>query len=308
MTGRGMGDAPLGFAPKRVDRGGSSLVVVGSSGELVRVTSDGSPMHPAVRPFPASVTGGAVLDEVWVGTWVERELQQARMAALPLEGDWGDGAGREILRISINSARDVMPSSSVWSEVLDAEPLAVSRVGDGLVFATLGRGVYRTDADAGEIWRAPYPEWPGLSRVASRDALVSSNQSEDGVVVWSEAGGMAVLDCDDGSSLLSRELSLPDRLEGVRSSDDGEWLLMLSGGGVILLGSLESEPEFVRTPGPVMDAVHDGSHWRWTGWRHDGELFDGAPLARCVARDEVGVALIGDRVLTNDGGWDDIRV
>jgi len=303
-----MGRVHLGFPPMRVDRGGSSLVVVGTSGELVRVASDCSPMHPTVRPFPASVTGGAILDEFWVGTWVERELRQARMAALPLEGDWEEGAGRELLRSSINSAGDVMPSSSVWSKFLDAEPLALSRVGDDLVFATLGRGVYRIGADAEEFWRAPYPEWPRLSKVASRDALVSSNESKEGVVMWSEAGGMVILDHEEGTSLLSRELVLPDRLNDVRSSDEGEWLLILSGGGIALLESLESEPRFVRTPGPVLDAVHDDSRWRWTGWRHDGELLDGAQLPRCAAREEVGVALVGNTVLTNDGDWDDVRV
>jgi len=227
------------------------------------------------------------------------------MAALPLEGDWREGAGREFLRSSINSAGDVMPSSSVWSKFLDAEPLALSRVGDGLVFATLGRGVYRIGVDAEEFWRAPYPEWPRLSKVASRDALVSSNESEEGVVMWSEAGGMVILDGDDGSSLLSRELVLPDILNDVRRSDEGGWLLILSGGGVALLENLESEPRFVRTPGPVLDAVHDGSRWRWTGWRHDGEFLDGAQSPRCAAREEVGVALVGNTVLTNDGTWDD---
>ncbi|SVD97932.1 uncharacterized protein METZ01_LOCUS450786, partial [marine metagenome] len=151
-------------------------------------------MHPAVRPFPAPVTGGAILDDFWVGAWVERELRQARMAALPLEGDWKEGAGKESLRSSINSVADVMPSSSAWSKFLDAEPLALSRVGDDLVFATLGRGVYRISANTEEFWRAPYPEWPSLSKIASRDALVSSNESKEGVVMWSEAGGMVILD------------------------------------------------------------------------------------------------------------------
>ena len=123
--------------------------------------------------------------------------------------------------------------------------------------------------------------------------------------MWSEAGGMVILDHDDGSSLLSRELVLPDILNDVRRSDEGGWLLILSGGGVALLENLESEPRFVRTPGPVLDAVHDGSRWRWTGWRHDGEFLDGAQSPRCAAREEVGVALVGNTVLTNDGTWDD---
>ena len=126
--------------------------------------------------------------------------------------------------------------------------------------------------------------------------------------MWSEAGGIAILAGADGSSLLSRELVLPDRLNEVRSSDEGEWLLILSSGGIALLESLESEPRFVQPPGPVLDAMHDGSRWRWTGWRHDGELFDGAQMPKCAAREEVGVALVGNTVLTNDGDWDDFRV
>ncbi|MCS5530170.1 MAG: hypothetical protein NZ732_05505, partial [Candidatus Poseidoniales archaeon] len=83
-----MDEAQLGFQPMRVDRGDSATVVVGSLGELVRVDGMGAPMHQPVTPFPASVTEGAVLDGIWVGTWVEHEMQQARMAALPLDGEW----------------------------------------------------------------------------------------------------------------------------------------------------------------------------------------------------------------------------
>ena len=118
-----------------------------------------------------------MLDGVWVGTWVEHELQQARMAALPLVGEWAEGGGREMLRYRTETA-DLMPSSSIWSRFLDAEPMAVSRAGDGVVFATLRRGIYRIDEEAVEIWRAPYPEWSDLSALASRDSLVSSNEND----------------------------------------------------------------------------------------------------------------------------------
>ena len=41
---------------------------------------------------------GVVIGESWIGTWVDPELREARMAALPLVGNWEDGAGRRQLR------------------------------------------------------------------------------------------------------------------------------------------------------------------------------------------------------------------
>jgi hypothetical protein len=297
-----MGEAPLGFQPIRADRGESATVIVGSSGELVRIDEFGATLHQPVKPFPASVTGGAVLGGAWIGTWVEHELQQARMAALPLAGEWESGGGREMLRQKIEPA-DLMSSSAIWSRFLDAEPMAVSRAGDGVIFATLRKGIYKIDEGATEVWRAPYPAWSHLSGLASRDYLVSSNEVDGQIFVWSMAGGVTVLDSEDGRHILSTIVSLPDSLSDVRHSNEGGWLLLLNSGGIALLEDLESEPTVMLTPGPVSDAVHDGKFWKWTGWRHDGALIDG--VVQCIARAQIGVALIGDRVLTNDGDWDD---
>jgi hypothetical protein len=299
-----MGEAPLGFQPIRADRGESATVIVGSSGELVRIDGFGATLHRSVKPFPASVTGGAVLDGVWVGTWVEHELQQARMAALPLAGEWESGGSREMLRQKSEMA-DLMPSSAIWSRFLDAEPMAVSRAGDGVVFATLRKGIYKIDEGATEVWRAPYPEWSHLSGLASRDHLVSSNEVDGQIFVWSMAGGVTVLDSKDGRHILNTIVSLPDSLSGVRHSNEGGWLLLLNSGNIALLEDFESEPTVVQTPGPVSDAIYDGKCWKWTGWRHDGALIDGE--VQCISREQIGVALVGDKVLTNDGAWGKFR-
>lgn len=296
-----MCEAPLGFQPIRADRGESATVIVGSSGELVRIDEFGATLHQPVKPFPASVTGGAVLGGVWIGTWVEHELQQARMAALPLAGEWESGGGREMLRQKFETA-DLMSSSAIWSRFLDAEPMAVSRAGDGVIFATLRKGIYKIDEGATEVWRAPYPAWSHLSGLASRDYLVSSNEVDGQIFVWSMAGGVTVLDSEDGRHILSTIVSLPDSLSGVRHSNEGGWLLLLNSGNIALLEDFESEPTVVQTPGPVSDAIYDGKCWKWTGWRHDGALIDGE--VQCIAREQIGVALVGDKVLTNDGDWD----
>ena len=297
-----MGEARLGFQPMRVDRGDSVAVVVGSSGELVRVDGLGVPLHQPVTPFPASVTQGVVLDGIWVGTWVEHEMQQARMAALPLEGEWVTGAGRDALRQRVEPA-DLMPTSSVWSRYLDAEPMAVSGVEGGLVFATLRRGVYKIGFDATELWRSPYPEWPNLTEFKPRDHMVSSNEVDGSVVIWSAAGGVCGLDIEDGSQVLSTTVSLPDTISGVSHSEDGGWLLLLNSSGVALLDELGSEPSLIPTPGPVTDAAYESGSWKWTGWRHDGVMSDG--VAHCTAREHIGVGLLANRVLTNDGVWSD---
>ena len=242
-----------------------------------------------------------MLGGVWIGTWVEHELQQARMAALPLAGEWESGGGREMLRQKFETA-DLMSSSAIWSRFLDAEPMAVSRAGDGVIFATLRKGIYKIDEGATEVWRAPYPAWSHLSGLASRDYLVSSNEVDGQIFVWSMAGGVTVLDSEDGRHILSTIVSLPDSLSGVRHSNEGGWLLLLNSGNIALLEDFESEPTVVQTPGPVSDAIYDGKCWKWTGWRHDGALIDGE--VQCIAREQIGVALVGDKVLTNDGDWD----
>ena len=64
---------------------------------------------------------------------------------------------------------------------------------------------------------------------------------------------------------------------------------------------IEEEETIVKTPGPALDAVIVDGEWRWTGWRHDGILTDGRP--NYSSRDGIGVGIIGEKVLTNDGFW-----
>ena len=75
-----MKEARYGFQPMRVDQGEGAKVLVGSSGELLRIDEEGNPLHAPVTPFPASISGGVVMGEFWIGTWVDQELREARMA------------------------------------------------------------------------------------------------------------------------------------------------------------------------------------------------------------------------------------
>ena len=299
-----MKEARYGFQPMRVDQGEGAKVLVGSSGELLRIDEEGNPLHEPVTPFPASISGGVVMGEFWIGTWVDQELREARMAALPLDGEWNDGGGRQHLR-EVSDAEMMMPASSIWARRLDAEPMALTRVSKGTVFATLNRGVYMIDDDAKEIWRAPYPEWPGLSKFHHSDTLVTCTEQDGRIALWSRSGSVTLLDGEDGSFVSNHVLDLTGPLAGVEFSEVGGWFLMLENGDVGLLEELQTTPHVVKTPGPVFDARFADGRWRWTGWRHDGSFFGGK--FEIVQRRDVGIALVGDNVVTNDGRWSEFR-
>lgn len=276
-------------------------VAIGTQGEMAKLGPVGSPCGPFRRPFPAPIMEGVTLADRWVGFWLERDFQEARMAALPLEGDWIDGPGRDDLRISSLADGDIQPAGAIWHRILDAEPMAIGRVGDDIAFSTLGGGIYKIDSEAREIWRAQRPVWPEISSLGVQDLLISIVECPEGIAVWSQAGGVAVLDPGDGSLLSLRVLELGDKISNAVYAKDGGWLLMLHGGAIALLEGVGDKPEVHETDGPVLDAQYDGAEWKWTGWRHDGRLSGSRVLT--VPRDGVGVAILDDMVMTNDGYW-----
>ena len=76
---------------------------------------------------------------------------------------------------------------------------------------------------------------------------------------------------------------------------------MLHEGSIAVMDKIEGDFRLYKTGGPVIDAQFIDDSWRWTGWRHDGNLTGG--VVEVVERDSVGVALVNGRVLTNDGSW-----
>ncbi len=292
------------FQPMRVDQSKGVNVLAGCSGELLRIDSNGNPLHEPVTPFPANISGGVVIGESWIGTWVDQELREARMAALPLDGKWEDGGSRQHLR-EVSDAEVLMPASSTWSKRLDAEPMALTRVTNGLVFATLNRGVYIINEFAEELWRAPYPEWLGRSKFQYSDTLVSCTEHAGRISLWSRSGAVTLLDAEDGSFISSHVVPLSGPLAGVKYSEGAGWFLMLENGDAGLLDDLYTTPQLVKTPGPVFDARFSEDRWYWTGWRHDG--FGDASKSQIVHRRDVGIALVGDSVITNDGRLDLFR-
>ena len=134
-----MEDSGIGFAPIKIDSGKNIHVISGVSGQLLKVDDQLNRLGEVSQPFPALITSSTIVKEKWIGVWVERDLRQARMAAFDLNEAWSDGETKAELRSNkLDSA--LHPSSSIWSQILDSEPTALSNVENSICLGRLSTG------------------------------------------------------------------------------------------------------------------------------------------------------------------------
>ena len=297
---RGMADEGFGFPIRKINFGETIHVVIGSQGELTRIDDEGKTISPPSRPFPASVVDGLVFEDKWIGTWLEREFGVARMAALGLSDEWTDGPGRDILRSRQLISTQTNPNGAIWHRTLDSEPIKVGRSSEGIVFCT-SSGLYMIDQNANEVWRSQIPSWIEISESGIFDRIISIIETPEGLAILSQAGGFALIDSSDGSILFSKVISFRDKLSDAIYKKDGGWFIMLHGRAIALMENFDADPEFIETPGPVQFSNFVDDEWIWTGWRHDGRKSGENQFSE--GRDEIGIAILNDRVLTNDGTW-----
>jgi len=296
----------IGFSPSGVAKGDGVHVLTGTQGEVVKIDREGMRLGPVVSPFPSPIVDSTIVGDRWCGMWMDRELRQARMAAIPLDDDWVDGPDREQLRTSIHSTNDdvLKPAKSIWHRRLDSEPMKIGVSGENIVFTTVN-GVYMIDSAANEIWRGMLPRWPDISSLFAFDQIVGIVEFSAGLSIWSKAGGVSVLDPSTGLEIFSRTIQFGDKVSGVSYSEKGGWFVMLHEGSIAVMDKIEGDFSHYKTGSPVLDAQFIDGSWRWTGWRHDGSLT--GKVADILERDDVGVAVINGSVLTNDGSWSEWR-
>ena len=292
----------IGFAPSGVARGDDFHVLTGTQGEVVKIDKTGKQLGPVVSPFPSPIVDSTIVGDRWCGMWIDRELGQARMAAIPLNEEWTEGPNREQLRKSIHPTNgDVLkPAMSIWHRTLDSEPMKIGVSGENIVFTTV-TGVYMIDSDANEIWRGMLPRWPNISSLFAFDQIVGIVEFPGGLSIWSRAGGVSVVDPSNGLEIFSRTIQFGDKISGVSYSGEGGWFVMLHEGSIAVMDKIEGDFSLYKTSAPVLDAQFIEGSWRWTGWRHDGNLT--GEVVDFFERDNVGVSMVNGGVLTNDGAW-----
>jgi hypothetical protein len=291
----------LGFNPIRIDKGIEDCIVVGSDGQTVKINHGGDINGTVMCPFPGVASCGVVTSDSWIGSWVDRNLRKAYMGAFPLGGEW-DSTGLESDNLNNADSDQSIGKSATWTRELQSEPVAMCSVEENIVFACLGSGIYMIDRNASEIWRSPYPRWRELEDLVGLDSIVSIVRREDEVYVFSSSGGYSAISIVTGHEMDNGILqNLPEKIHDVRFDQDSGWIIMLNGKKLAILDDLVSKPVIFKVPGPVMDAFPHGGGWMWTGWRHDGFLSN--DKLSIFQRSEVGVSLLGDKVLTNSGSW-----
>jgi len=314
-----MEDGELDFTPTIVNRNSSILVVIGNSGELIKLDNNRDKIGLTTKPFPAPILSGVIFEDIWVGVWVDRELGDARMAALPLDGVWENGVGRDVLRtLHADLDSDLSPKTAIWQKILSSEPMAFGKIGENIIFATMNKGIYMIDKNGQELWREHYPKWNDLDIVEDRNPLISIIGTESGMVIWSASG--AVMELDKERKMKRSEIiKLKDKIFDVRFSEEGGWFIMLHGKSIAIMDDIGNEPYIIKTPGPVMDSYFENGEWRWTGWRHDGVIkLKSGPAGRnwkmtmeeknsfsTMPRENIGIHIFDNKVMTNDGRWED---
>ena len=296
----------LDFTPQMVNRNDNTIIIIGTSGELARLNFDYEYISPYSKPFPTTIMSGVLFENIWIGIWIDRELQDARMAGIPLEMDWENGIGRDILRTSAIGDLDIKPKNSAWQKILTAEPMGLSKVGENIVFATKNKGIYMINQEGEEIWRDHYPVWRDMDISAEMNPIVSIIEDDSNIVIWSAAGGVMELN-QERVIEVSKIFTLKDKISDVKFSKEGGWFVIMHGRSIAILKDINDNPFIIETPGPVLDAIFEPKKgvWRWTGWRHDGELKVKDNDVLFKKRENIGIHISNSKILTNDGLWED---
>lgn len=297
---------PLDFTPQMVNRNDNTIIVIGTSGELARLNLDYENISPFSKPFPTTIMSGVLFENIWIGIWIDRELQDARIAGIPLGINWENGIGRDILRTSAIDDLDISPKNSAWQKILTAEPMGLSKVGENIVFATKNKGIYMINQEGEEIWRDHYPVWRNMDISTEMNPIVSIIEDNSSIVIWSAAGGVMKLN-QERMIKDSKIFTLKDKISNVKFSKEGGWFVMMHGKSVAILEDINDEPFIIETPGPVLDAFFEPTKkvWRWTGWRHDGEMAIKDNHFSFKNRESIGIHISNSKILTNDGLWED---
>ena len=117
-------------------------LAVGIDGEFQHLDASLSPTGEVRKPFPMGVRHTCTTNDVVVATWVDHELLMARMAAFECDMPLKEGVERGDLRTRTSIDAALHPAGSVWSHVLDAEPLALCGHPTGFAFVLYNKGIY----------------------------------------------------------------------------------------------------------------------------------------------------------------------
>ena len=260
---------PLPFHPAQILPWESGYIAVGIDGEFLALDMEMKKVGDVHKPFPCPAQQATVLDNQLVATWVDHELMLARMASFALSKPFANGPNRGDLRVRTTIDAALHPAGSIWSHVLDAEPLSLCSNNEQFVFILWKKGIYAMGKGTGEDWRKPEPSWPELEKLPHAEVIVSSSIQGQQLHVWSKGGGHKVYQCKTGELLESAIIPFDGILDSVYSCHENH-LLCYESGHVVWYNS-QGIQKTVKLNGPVQHALWNGEQaaWHIAGWREE---------------------------------------
>ena len=260
---------PLPFHPSKVLSWESGYVAIGIDGEFLALDVDMKKCGEVKKPFPCSAQQVTKVDNQLIATWVDHELLLARMASFDLSKPFANGPDRGDLRVRTSIDAALHPAQTIWSHVLDAEPLALCSTDEQFVFILWKKGIYAMGKGTGEDWRKPEPSWPELEKLPHADAVVSASIQGPLLHVWSKGGGHKIYQSKTGEILVSEVIPYDGILNSVYSHEDNHLLCYESGD--VLWYNTEGIQQTVILSGPVQHALWniEQASWHIAGWREE---------------------------------------
>ncbi|MDA7845444.1 hypothetical protein N9A87_00150 [Euryarchaeota archaeon] len=293
------------FHPLTVERHSQGYLAVGIDGEFLQLDEDLEPIGEVRKPFPMSVRQTCLADGVFVGTWIDHELLMARMAAFDCTKPMLDGPEKGDLRTRTTIEAAQHPQGSIWSHVLDAEPLALCGHKEGFAFVLYKKGIYAMGNDAGEHWRVELPNWPELKKLPRANEVIAARFDRTLLKVWSRGGGTKSYDAKNGDLVSTGVFQYDGVLTNVYH-EAGQELMVYDNGSIVWLCDDLKIAEGILA-GPVQHARWDVEEaaWRMAGWREEIHLSESG--FKRAKMDEIPVHVIcmnnTTYILLNNGEW-----
>ena len=260
---------PLPFHPAQIWRWDEGYIAVGIDGEFLALDLQLQKSSEVTKPFPCSVQSSALIGKNLIVTWVDHELMFARIASFALDKVFENGPERGELRTRTSIDAALHPTGSVWSHVLDAEPLFLCSNDEQFVFILWQKGIYAMGADAGEHWRNQEPNWLELENLPHAEVVISASLQGDLLHVWSRGAGRKTYLRENGELVSSEVIEFDGILNSVYSHDENH-LLCFDSGDVIWYRTGTPQKHF-KLKGPVQHAIWSEQHeaWHIAGWREE---------------------------------------
>lgn len=278
------------------------IVAISTDGEIVVVNADLQTFSEPKTPFPATITNSVVVGNLLIATWLSHEFREARMACIDLD-NLTNGITKADLRLSQSSQEVPQVSGAVWSKSLNAEPLAMARIPNGVAFVLWKRGIYAITVDSEELWRSEHISWD--EKYPRFDEIVSMNSDHENLYIWSKGGGWKIIDSGNGNPVSMGKKEFDWTLKSSHMHKNNKLFLLENNRFILLEGNEIISSGLVN--GPVSYSVYDEEidSWRIAGWRQ--ELLVGKTIQETVENHEILVFTTKHEGkwlnLANSGDW-----